>query len=99
MEGKPVMTKATFGSGLAFIALAVWITVVGAGCAGVSTATVVTPANAAQTSAAKDDPRVQDCGIVSVSSPMKYVCGGKVYTSFQLAKIREEARKKYESGN
>jgi hypothetical protein len=93
------MTKAAVRRGLAAIALAAGMTVVGAGCAGVSSGTVVTPAATAQASASKDDPRVQDCGIVGVSSPTKYVCGGKVYTSFQLAKAREEAKKKYESGN
>jgi hypothetical protein len=96
------MTKAAVRRGLAAIALAAGMTVVGAGCADVSSNTVVTPAATAQasaSSASKDDPRVQDCGIVGISSPSKYVCGGKVYTSFQLAKAREEAKKKYESGN
>lgn len=93
------MTRAAVRRGLAAIALAAGMTVVGAGCADVSSSTVVTPATSTQSSASKDDPRVQDCGIIGISSPTKYVCGGKVYTSFQLAKIREEAKKKYESGN
>ena len=33
-------------------------------------------------------PRVQDCGIVTIGSPTKYACNGKVYTSFELAKLR-----------
>ncbi len=43
--------------------------------------------------AAKAQPRVENCGIVSIGSPTKYVCDGKVYTSFQLAKIREGENK------
>jgi hypothetical protein len=43
-------------------------------------------------------PRVQDCGIIAISSPPKYVCGGKVYTATQLAKLRNEEAKKYQSG-
>ena len=36
--------------------------------------------------------RVQDCGIVAISSPVRYVCAdGKVYTSFELARAREKA--------
>ncbi|HZO80884.1 MAG TPA: hypothetical protein VFB33_04245 [Candidatus Binataceae bacterium] len=35
--------------------------------------------------------RVQDCGIVAISSPARFVCSdGKVYTSFELARAREE---------
>jgi hypothetical protein len=33
--------------------------------------------------------RVQDCGIVAISSPSRYACpDGKVYTSFDLARAR-----------
>jgi hypothetical protein len=33
--------------------------------------------------------RVQDCGVVTISSPSKYVCpNGKVYTTFDLARAR-----------
>lgn len=33
--------------------------------------------------------RVQDCGVVVISSPARYVCpNGKVYTTFQLARAR-----------
>jgi len=34
-------------------------------------------------------PRVADCAIAGIGSPTKYACGGKIYTSFQLADIRE----------
>ena len=40
-------------------------------------------------------PRVQNCGIVSISSPTKYVCNGKVYTSFDLANLRQDWEKKH----
>ena len=33
-------------------------------------------------------PMVQNCGIVSIASPTKYACDGKVYTSFDLLKLR-----------
>jgi hypothetical protein len=57
-----------------------------AGCAGPATQT------------ASRAPRVQDCGIVAISSPPKYACEGKVYTSMQLAKLRTDEAKKYQSG-
>jgi hypothetical protein len=34
-------------------------------------------------------PRVADCAISTIGSPSKYACDGTVYTSFQLADIRE----------
>jgi hypothetical protein len=34
-------------------------------------------------------PIVQNCGIVAIGSPTKYACDGKVYTSFELARLRE----------
>ena len=43
-------------------------------------------------------PRVADCGVLNTGSPSRFVCDGKVYTSFQLAKLREEEAKKYASG-
>ncbi len=43
-------------------------------------------------------PVVQDCGIVAISSPPKYACGAKVYTAFQLAKMRADNAQKYQSG-
>jgi hypothetical protein len=39
-------------------------------------------------------PRVENCAMVSASSPPKYACGGKVYTAFQLARLRHEQAKK-----
>lgn len=40
-------------------------------------------------------PMVQNCGIVGIGSPTKYACGGKVYTSFELLKLREEWEKNH----
>jgi len=39
-------------------------------------------------------PRVQDCAVLSTGSPSRFACNGKVYTSYQLATIRENAAKK-----
>jgi hypothetical protein len=36
-------------------------------------------------------PRVQDCVLISASSPSKFVCKGTIYTSFELTKLREAA--------
>ncbi len=41
--------------------------------------------------AADPVPRIQDCGIVSISSPSKYICNGKVYTTYQLQHLRENS--------
>ena len=35
-------------------------------------------------------PAVQNCGLVSIGSPSKFVCNGKVYTSFELARLRQD---------
>jgi len=68
-----------------------------AGCASIQS--TVTPAwTPSQTAGTKQVPRVEDCAIVAISSPTKYACNGKVYTSFQLAKARMEEEKKYASG-
>ena len=33
-------------------------------------------------------PRVEDCAELRQATPAKYYCGGKIYTSVQLAAIR-----------
>ena len=48
---------------------------------------------------AKPIPRVQDCGVLNTGTPSRFVCNGKVYTSYQLAKLREDEAKKLTSGN
>jgi hypothetical protein len=61
--------------------------------------TTVSPAwTPSQTAGTGQIPRVEDCAIVGISSPTKYACNGRVYTSFQLAKLRMDEEKKYASG-
>ncbi len=68
-----------------------------AGCAMIQG--TVTPAwTPSQTAGTARAPRVEDCAIVAISSPTRYACNGKVYTSFQLAKMRMEEEKKYAAG-
>jgi hypothetical protein len=68
-----------------------------AGCATIQS--TVTPAwTPSQTAGTARVPRVEDCAIVAISSPTRYACNGKVYTSFQLAKMRMEEEKKYAAG-
>jgi hypothetical protein len=65
-----------------------------AGCAALGGPNYVASANSS-----KSVPRVQDCGVLNTGSPSRFVCNGKVYTSFQLAKLREDEAKKFASGN
>jgi hypothetical protein len=48
-----------------------------------------------QASAQTPPPLVQNCGIVSIGSPSNYACDGKVYTAFQLAKLRQDWEKSH----
>ena len=58
-----------------------------AGCAGMQSHG--SGASYQQVAAAdRPPPMVQNCGIVSIGSPTKYACDGKVYTSFDLLKLR-----------
>jgi hypothetical protein len=50
------------------------------------------------TRAAGQPAPVQDCTVFNISTPTRYACNGKVFTSYQLAKVREEETKKYNSG-
>ncbi len=63
-----------------------------AGCA--SQVGAVTPGGSGAASA----PRVQNCGVVAISSPPKYACNGKVYTALELERLRLDEAKKYRSG-
>ena len=69
------------------------------GCATISSlsATSLAPRGATQV-AAKAIPRVQNCGVLDAGTPTRFVCNGKVYTSYQLAKLREEEAKRYAAG-
>jgi hypothetical protein len=67
--------------GLAVVMIAV------AGCSSMQSPGGGSPQQVAA-SADRPPPMVQDCGIVSVGSPTKYACNGKIYTSFDLLKLR-----------
>ncbi len=58
------------------------------------------PIAAAQANAkpAGPPPDIHDCGVVSIGSPSKYVCNGKVYTTFQLAKMKKQYESQQQSG-
>jgi len=83
-----------FGSAVIATALAA-----SAGCAGITSGSTPsqTPSGTSQV-AVLPVPRVQDCGVLQTGTPSRFVCDGKVYTSFQLAKLREDEAKKYASG-
>jgi hypothetical protein len=71
-----------------------------AGCAGITSGFTVSQGLGATTAqaAARPVPSVQDCGVLDAGTPSRFVCDGKVYTSYQLAKLREDEAKKYASG-
>lgn len=82
---------------LRLIVLAALMMATGVGCAEIQT--TISPAwTPTQTAGTERAPRVEDCAIVGISSPSKFACGGKVYTSFQLAKLRMAEEKKYAAG-
>jgi hypothetical protein len=39
-------------------------------------------------------PEVENCAVVAISTPAKYACNGKTYTSYELAKMRWDYEKK-----
>ncbi len=70
-----------------------------AGCARIASGSVVSqPASGNSQVTVLPVPRVQNCGVLQTGTPSRFVCNGKVYTSFQLAKLREDEAKKYASG-
>jgi hypothetical protein len=69
-----------------------------AGCATIQS--TITPAwTPSQTASTNQVPRVEDCAIVAISSPSRWACNGKVYTSFQLAKMRMAEEKRLAASN
>ena len=73
------------------------VIVAAAGCADIQS--TISPAwTPSQMAGTSQVPRVEDCAIVGISSPTKYACNGKVYTSYQLAKLRMAEEKKYATG-
>ena len=75
--------------------LALAYTVLAMGLCGCSAMAPFGSAPQQQTSAKVPPPYVQNCGIVSIGSPSNYACDGKVYTSFELAKLRQEWEKSH----
>ena len=68
------------------------------GCATIQS--TITPAwTPSQTAGTTEIPRVEDCAIIAISSPSRYACNGKVYTSYQLAKLRLNEEKKNAASN
>ncbi len=67
------------------------------GCAAMSPAPPAQSGANAQ-AAAKPIPRVEDCAVLNTGTPSRFACNGKVYTSYQLAKLREDAAKKKAAG-
>jgi len=66
-----------------------------AGCAAIKPTTPLPTRTSA--AAATSVPLVQNCGVLNTGTPTRFVCDGKVYTSFQLAKLREDEAAKYAS--
>jgi hypothetical protein len=79
---------------LVSVALGAAITALCTGCADISMPQVPT----LYATPSGNIPRVEDCVQTNVGTPSKFVCGGKSYTSYQLAKLRVDEAKKYESG-
>jgi hypothetical protein len=71
-----------------------------AGCASFTSLSPATwgGGGSASQASAQRVPRVQDCAVLTTGTPSRFACNGKVYTSFQLAKLRENEAKKYASG-
>lgn len=65
------------------------------GACGCSALPPFSRASTQQASAKAPPPSVQECGIVGIGSPSKYACNGKVYTSFELAKLRQDWEKSH----
>jgi hypothetical protein len=62
------------------------------GCAGSSIIRPFTSSQAPAVAANSNPvPRVQDCIVVAIGTPSKFVCNGKTYTSHELRKMREQA--------
>jgi len=69
------------------------------GCATISSLSATSPAPGATTQATSTlVPRVQNCGVLDAGTATRFVCGGKVYTSYQLAKLREDEARRYAAG-
>ncbi len=73
-----------------------------AGCSAMATPVDPPPAAHAQSASAKPatpPPNVIDCGIVSIGSPSKYACNGKVYTAREITQMRADWAKRQTATN
>ena len=77
--------------------LAVVTAVLACGCASMSSPSPA-QSGAGAHAASTPTPRVENCAVVNIGSPSKFACNDKVYTTFELAKLREQAEKKGASG-
>jgi hypothetical protein len=69
------------------------------GCATISSLSQTSqPPGGATQVASKPIPRVQNCGVLDAGTPSRFICNGRVYTSYQLAKLREDEARKYAVG-
>jgi hypothetical protein len=66
-----------------------------AGCAGMQPHSGGGTSSQRLAAADTPPPLVQNCGIVGIGSPTKYACDGKVYTSFDLLKLRQDWEKNH----
>jgi hypothetical protein len=85
--------KRTLGEALKVSTLAAAFMLAAAGCSVLSPASPIDPpASSAQTASAKPvpPPNILDCGIVSIGTPSKYACDGKVYTARQINQMRAD---------
>ena len=64
------------------------VIVAASGCAEMQVHRSQGPSSPQVAAADMPPPMVQDCGIVGISSPSKFACNGKTYTSFDLLKLR-----------
>lgn len=84
----------TLGGALKVSTLAAAIMIAAAGCSdsAFTMARPIDPPPSAQSASAKPaaPPNILDCGIVSIGSPSKYACHGKVYTSRQITQMRAD---------
>ncbi len=82
------------GRGLMRLGLAAGM-IATAGCAVMHSQRGIGSSNDQVAAADVPPPQVQNCGIVSIGSPSKYACNGKVYTSFDLLKLRQDWEKNH----
>ena len=52
-----------------------------------------TPSLASASAGISPLPLVRNCAVLQTGSPSRFACNGRIYTSFQLAKLREDAAK------